>query len=147
MTGEKIKVSCGHCGTTNYFPAGAEGRKVVCGRCRTQLQPPGTILEASSPQETYGLVRNSSLPVLMDFYSTTCAPCVIMEPILERLARRRAGELAVVRVDVGRLPELGQGFGVSSVPTFVLIRKGVERGRTLGAMSEEDFSLWVASQG
>jgi thioredoxin 2 len=145
MTGEKIKVSCSECGTTNNFPAAARGRKVVCGRCKASLPSPGSVLEIHSPQQAYNLVRNSTLPVLLDFYSTTCAPCMMMHPVLERLTRRRAGELAVARVDVGRFAELAQGFGISSVPTFAVVHKGVERGRTMGAMSEEDFALWVAS--
>ena len=146
MTNDKIKVSCPECGTTNNFPVGAEGRKVVCGRCKSPLQPPGTVLEPSSSRQAYNLAKNSSLPVLLDFYSTTCAPCRIMHPVLERLARRRAGELAVARIDVGKFPEIAQGFGISSVPTFVVVSKGLERGRTMGAMSEEDLALWAASQ-
>ncbi len=145
MTNDKIKVSCPECGTTNNFPAGAQGRKVVCGRCKTPLLAPGSVLEILSPQQAYNLARNSSLSVLFDFYSTTCAPCMMMHPVLERLARRRAGDLAVARIDVGRHTEIAQGFGISSVPTFVVVHKGVERARTLGAMSEEDFALWVAS--
>ena len=147
MTGDKVKVSCGNCGTTNNFPAGTQGRTVVCGRCKTPLQPPGTVLEPSAPQQAYNLARNSSLPVLLDFYSTTCAPCRLMHAILDRLAQRRAGELAVARIDVGKHLELAQAFGISSVPTYVVVHKGVERARTLGAMSEEDFALWVASHG
>ncbi len=145
MSGEKVKTSCARCGATNNYPVRAGNKKVVCGRCKTPLPLPGTVLEPGLEQAS-SLFRNSSLPVLVDFYSTTCAPCRIMHPILERLARRRAGEVAVVRIDVDRQPQLAQGFGITSVPTFVIIHKNVERGRTIGAVSEEDFALWVASQ-
>ena len=145
MDGAKVKVSCANCGTTNYFPSDAVGKTVVCGRCKFALPEPGTILEPS-PAQVYDLFRNSSLPVLADFYSTTCAPCLVMHPILERLARRRAGGLTVVRINVERYPELAQGFGIQGVPTFVVVLKGVERGRASGAQSEEDFALWVASR-
>jgi thioredoxin 2 len=70
----------------------------------------------------------------------------MMHPVLERLAKRRAGEIAAVRINVERDPELAQRFGVQAVPTFVIIAKGLERARASGAMNEEDFSLWVASQ-
>jgi thioredoxin 2 len=145
MTGDKVKVSCLECGTTNYFPLDAMGKKVVCGRCRSTLPLPGTVLEPN-PDQAFALFRNSRLPVLVDFYSPTCGPCHMMHPVVERLARRRAGEIAAVRINVEREPELAQRFGVQAVPTFVIIAKGLERARAAGAMNEEDFSLWVASQ-
>lgn len=145
MSGDKVKISCLGCGTTNYFPLDAAGKKVVCGKCKAALPQPGTVLEPSRAQASE-LFQNSSLPVLVDFYSQTCGPCHMMHPILERLARRRAGEIMVVRIDVEKDSELAQSFGVRAVPTFVIVLKGIERGRTSGAMSEENFALWAASQ-
>lgn len=145
MDGAKVKVSCGNCGTTNYFPLDAVGKKVVCGRCKFALPEPGTILEPASAQ-VYNLLQNSSLPVLADFYSPTCAPCLVMHPVLERLARRRAGGITVVRVNIERHPELARDFAIQGVPTFVVMLKGVERGRVSGAQAEEDLALWVASR-
>ncbi len=145
MTGEKLKVSCGVCGTTNYFPVEAGGKTVVCGRCKARLPEPGAILEPAVEGLT-GLFQNSSLPVLVDFYSPTCAPCHMMHPILERLARRRAGDIAVVKVNVEEHPDVAREFHVQAVPTFVVILKGAERGRTAGAMDENSFALWAASR-
>jgi thioredoxin-like negative regulator of GroEL len=51
-----------------------------------------------------------------------------------------------VKVNVDQYPELARGFGVQAVPTFIVILKQTERGRLSGAMSEENFSLWVASK-
>jgi thioredoxin 2 len=145
MPGDMIKVSCRNCGTTNYFPQGAEGKKVVCGRCKAALPLPGTVLEPRT-REAVNLFQNSSLPILVDFYSPTCAPCRMMHPVVERLAKRRAGEIVTARIDVEKEPELAREFGIQAVPTFVIVSKGIERARTAGALSETDFSLWVASQ-
>jgi thioredoxin-like negative regulator of GroEL len=70
----------------------------------------------------------------------------MMHPIVESLAKRRAGEIMVVRLNVDRNPEIAARFGIRGVPTFVVLHKGTERGRTSGAMSEADLSLWVASR-
>jgi len=70
MPGEKVMVSCLECGTTNYFPLEAEGKKVVCGRCKAGLPLPGAVLEPTSGQAAQ-LFQNSSLPVLADFFSPT----------------------------------------------------------------------------
>lgn len=144
MPGDKVKVSCLECGATNYFPLDSRGKKVVCGRCKSGLPLPGTVLEPTREQ-AYALFKNSGLPVLVDFYSPACGPCHLMHPIVERLAKRRAGEIMAVRVNVETGPEIAQEFGIRSVPTFVVISKGLERARTSGAMSEENFALWVAS--
>lgn len=70
----------------------------------------------------------------------------MMHTIVHELAERRAGELMVLQVDMNKHPELGAAFGVQGVPTYIIFSRGMERARTTGAMSETDFSLWVASK-
>lgn len=143
MSLKKIKVSCFHCGQTNYYPDEAGSKTVVCGRCRNPLPRPGDVVTVSSVQ-AMNLISRSSLPVLVDFYSDSCGPCLLMSPILDRLARRRAGELMVIKVDVERYQDLAAQLGITGVPTFIVFHKNSERGRVSGAMGEMDFSLWVA---
>ena len=141
---EKVKVSCQNCGTTNFYPVGTQGKSVVCGKCREILPEPGKVV-APSPSQAFNLIHRSVLPVLVDFYSPTCMPCQVMHPVVERLAMRRAGELMVMRVNVADHPELSAAFGIQGVPTFIILHKGNERGRTTGAVDETHFALWVAS--
>ena len=142
---DKVKVSCSNCGATNNYPLDAAGKKVVCGKCHNELPVPGEVLEIP-PEKAYLLFAHSSLPVLVDFYSPTCGPCHAMHPVVERLAKRKAGDLMVVRLNVDRLPEVGARFGIQGVPTFIVFSRGAERGRVSGAMPETDFALWVASR-
>ena len=123
----------------------AIGKKVICGKCKRPLPQPGKVVEAI-PEQAYTLIEKSSLPVLLDFFSPTCAPCQMMHTIVHELAERRAGELMVLQIDTNRHGELGAAFGVQGVPTYIIFSKGFERARTSGAMSEADFSLWVASK-
>lgn len=138
-------MSCPECGSTNNYPLDAIGKKVVCGRCKHTLPQPGNVVEAL-PRQAYTLIQKSSLPVLIDFFSPTCAPCHMMHPIVHELAERRKGELMVLQVDTNKHAEMGASFGIQGVPTFIIFSKGFERARTSGAMSEADFSLWVASK-
>ncbi len=142
---EKVRVSCLACGATNNYPLGQESKSVVCGRCKTPLPRPGDVLEPSV-EEVQVLLRSGGLPVLIDFYSPTCGPCHMMHPVVESLARRRRGEIIVLKVNVDAHPELAASFGIQAVPTFIVFSQGYERGRTSGAMAEMDFSLWVASK-
>jgi thioredoxin 2 len=141
---DKIKVFCPNCGSVNAFPLAAEDKKVLCGRCKSRLPKPGEVLEPD-PAGLQNALANGSLPVLVDFYSTSCAPCHLMHPIVERLARRHRGELLVVKANVEAHSGLASQLQIQAVPTFVVFSKGYEMGRTSGAMSETDFSLWVAN--
>jgi thioredoxin 2 len=142
---DKVKISCPNCGATNNYPLDAAGKTVRCGRCHADLPVPGTVLELE-PDSVYRLFQAAGLPILVDFYSPTCAPCHLMHPLVERLAQRRKGEITVIKVNTDRHPELAARFGIQAVPTFVVISRGTERARTSGAMAEADFSLWVASR-
>ena len=141
----KMKVSCLACGSTNNYPMDALGKKVVCGRCKRPLPQPGNAIE-STPEQAYTLIQKASMPVLIDFFTPTCAPCQMMHPIVRELAERRAGELMVLQVNIDEHAELGAPFGVQGVPTFLIFSKGFERARISGGMPEADFSLWVASK-
>jgi len=142
---EKVKVSCPNCGATNNYPLGFSGKTVVCGRCKHPLPEPGSVLELSAGQAS-GFFQNSKLPILVDFFSQTCAPCHMMHPVVKGFAKRRAGEIMVVRINVDLYPQVAAEFRVQGVPTFVILHKGYERGRTSGALPEADFALWVASK-
>jgi thioredoxin 2 len=142
---DKLKTSCLSCGATNFYPLNAGGKAVVCGRCRTPLPEPGKVLEPTA-EEAAVLIQEGGLPVLIDFTSTTCMPCHMMSPIVESLARRRAGDIVVLKVNTERQAELAGAFKIKAVPTFVVMKKGYELGRISGAMPETDFSLWVASK-
>jgi thioredoxin 2 len=142
---EKVKVVCPDCGAVNNYPLGISGKKVVCGRCKSVLPEPGAVIEPL-PNQIAHFLQNTSLPVLVDFYSPTCAPCHVMNPVVESLAQRKAGELMVVKINVDQNYQIAIQFGIQGVPTFLVLFKGLERGRTSGAMSETDLSLWLASR-
>ena len=142
---EKVKVSCSNCGATNNYPLGLAGKKVVCGRCKYPLPEPGNVLELPADQAS-AFFQNARLPVLVDFFSPTCASCHMMHPIVDSFARRRAGEIMVVRINVDQLPQIAAEYSVQAVPTFVVLHKGYERGRASGALPEADFALWVTSK-
>lgn len=142
---DRLKVSCSDCGATNNYPLGVNGKKIVCGRCKYPLPEPGSVLELPASQAS-AFFQNSKLPILVDFFSPTCAPCHVMHPVVESFAKRRAGEIMVVRINVDENHQVAAEFKVQGVPTFVILNKGYERGRTSGALPEADFALWVASK-
>mgnify|MGYP001020397728 FL=1 len=70
---------------------------------------------------------------LVDFFAPWCGPCRLVSPILEELARDHAGRLKVVKVNVDEHPGLAARYGVRSVPTLVLFRRGAPVATWVGA--------------
>lgn len=72
-------------------------------------------------------VLQCSLPVLVDFYSTSCPPCRALAPQLEQMAREFAGCVKIVKVNVNHDPALAIRYGVTAVPTLI----GFDRGHAV----------------
>ncbi len=63
----------------------------------------------------------SGQPVLLDFFQFNCAPCKVMDGIVNELADEYAGSAHVVKVNVQHVPAAIQEFKIRSTPTFVLL--------------------------
>lgn len=84
-------------------------------------------------------VLNSPTPVLVDFFAEWCGPCKLMAPVLDEVARDYAGKLKVVKVDVDEAAETASRYGVTAMPTFVLVKNGQETFRRVGAAPKSAF--------
>jgi thioredoxin 1 len=69
-------------------------------------------------------VLGSGKPVLVDFWADWCPPCRMIAPVLAQIADERADTLSIVQVNYDENPEIGQRYGVLSLPTMLLFRDG-----------------------
>ncbi len=76
--------------------------------------------------------------VLVDFFATWCGPCRMVGPILEEIAAERS-DVKVVKVDVDAEPELAASFSVMNIPTMVVLKKGKEVNRIVGARPKAEI--------
>ena len=136
-------VVCPFCETLNRVDLARIEQHPKCGKCGKpiRLDRPIAISDASFERVT----TDSTVPVVVDFYADWCGPCKIMAPLLDDVARRRAGELLVVKLDTDKNPITGQRFGIRGIPTLIAFRKGQEVGRRVGAVPAAELEAFLSS--
>ena len=68
-------------------------------------------------------LSRSGKPVLVDFYQVGCAPCQVMDGIMNELAREYGSSAHVVKADIRRMPDAVARFNIRATPTMVLLAK------------------------
>lgn len=84
------------------------------------------------------LVKNSSSPMLLDFYADWCGPCRMMSGIIDEIADEHP-EIVVGKINVDSEPELAEEYGVVSIPMFVIIKDGKVAEKLVGARPKADL--------
>ncbi|MCS6830044.1 MAG: thioredoxin [Armatimonadota bacterium] len=82
-------------------------------------------------------VLESDIPVLVDFWAPWCAPCRMLAPILEEIAREYQGRLKVVKLNTDDNPITANAYGIQGIPTLILFARGFARERLVGLMPKQ----------
>jgi thioredoxin 1 len=81
-------------------------------------------------------VLRAELPVIVDFWAPWCAPCKMVAPVLDKLAKEHAGKLLIAKVNTDENPEWATRYGVQGIPTMLFVVKGKIVHRQVGALPE-----------
>jgi thioredoxin 1 len=90
-------------------------------------------------------VHRSSLPVLVDFWAEWCAPCRMIAPILEDVAREYAGKLKVAKVNVDDNRDAPLKFSVRGIPTLLLFKGDTLVATKVGAVNKSVLTAFIDS--
>jgi thioredoxin 2 len=140
MDDRGVILACPACGQRNRVPYGREAK---CGQCRADLPAVNEPIEVPSASAFDALVRDSKLPVVVDFWAPWCGPCRMVAPELVKVAAATAGRYAIVKVNTEALPELGDRYQIRSIPTMAVFAAGKEVARTAGARPAAEIEQFV----
>jgi thioredoxin 2 len=139
-----IVVACPACEKKNRIQYERLGDPVRCGSCQQPLASPAAPIEIGTAADFDRLVSRASIPVVVDFWAPWCGPWRVVAPELAKVAARAAGRYFVVKVNTDGVPELGQRFGIRSIPTMAVFSQGREAARTSGARPAADIEAFIA---
>ena len=85
------------------------------------------------------IVLQSDTPVLVDFWAEWCAPCRAMSPLIDKLSQDLQGKLKVVKINTQDNPEVPARYGITAIPTLMVIKGGEVAMQHVGSLGYDDL--------
>jgi len=101
----------------------------------TQAVKPLPVTDANFDVE----VLKSAVPVLVDFWAEWCAPCRMIGPIVDDIARDYAGKVKVCKLNVDESQSLASRYGIRSIPSLLIFKGGSVVNQVIGAVPKSEL--------
>src|SRR5437588_9118424 len=84
------------------------------------------------------LMQNDK-PVIVDFWAEWCGPCKMIAPLLDEVAREKAGAVKVAKVNVDENQSLSLKYNIRAIPALLFFKNGQLRDQVTGVASKRDL--------
>jgi putative thioredoxin len=139
-----ILTPCPKCGKTNRQAFAHLGQRARCGSCQADLPAPAEPVDLNSAAQFDTLIRESPLPVLVDFWAPWCGPCRQLTPMLEKAVRAAKGAVRLVKLNIDEHPQIPGQMGVQSIPAVFAFQDGRPVDGFMGALPESRVNAFIA---
>ena len=134
--------TCTHCGKTNRIPAHHLSDTGRCGNCKNPLPPIDEPVPVG-PAEFDEIIRESRVPVLVDFWAAWCGPCRMIAPALDELSTELGDRVTIAKLNIDENPHVPTKYGVRGIPTMMIFSQGQVAATKVGALPKSKIKEWI----
>ncbi|MGP8124559.1 MAG: thioredoxin [Nitrososphaerales archaeon] len=96
-------------------------------------------------EANFDKLSSGEKPLFVDFWATWCGPCMMMDPVVERLAAKYSDRVVFGKVNVDEEINISSRYQVFSIPTFMVFRGGRPMDAVIGAVGEPSLERLLGS--
>jgi len=134
---ENLNIVCPECNHVNTL----NSESTLCTHCQADLDEPFPVEVNDESCSIH--IKENDIAVLVDFYSTTCGPCMAMYDDYEDAALPFGLSVRFIKINADKHQKIAQEYGVGALPTIIAFKNGKEINRVSQQLSQVELDLWA----